>query len=91
VQTKQGHGSCWCWSGAAESLPSESGAPNGQLGLFQRPPGSVYRLVQCFDHQFRPSLPKKWTLSQVFVQRNIMCRNWAGFIRQFVALDFLVC
>ena len=64
---------------------------NGQLGFFKRPPAGVHRLVQCFNHKFRPSLPKNWTLSQVFVQRNIMCRNWAGFLRQFVAMDFFVC
>jgi hypothetical protein len=28
------------------------------------------------------------TLSQVFVQRNMKCRNWVGFFRQWLAIDF---
>jgi hypothetical protein len=69
----------------------EQQSANGQLGFFKRPSGGVYRFVHCFNHQFRPSLPKNQTLSQEFVQRNIMCRNWAGILLQFVAMDFFVC
>jgi hypothetical protein len=64
---------------------------NGDLGIFKRPSGSVHRFVQCFDHKFRSSLPKNWTLSQLFVRRNIKRRNWAGILLQFGAMDFFVC
>ena len=66
----------------------EQQSANGQLGFFKRPPAGVHRLVQCFNHKFRPSLPKNWTLSQVFVQRNIMCRNWAGFLLPIRGIGF---
>ena len=39
-----------------------------------------YRFAQCFNHRSCPYFVQSWTLSQVFVQRNMKCRNWAGFL-----------